>query len=51
MLWSAAVTEGYSAPIWMSFRQAKELGANVRKGEHGELVVYANTVTRTEQDA
>jgi antirestriction protein ArdC len=51
MLWSAAVTEGYGAPIWMTFRQDKELGTNVRKGEHGELVVYANTVTRTEQDA
>ena len=50
MLWSAAVSEGYSAPIWMTFRQAKELGANVRKGEKGELVVYANTITRTEQD-
>lgn len=50
MLWSAAVTEGYSAPIWMTFKQAKELGANVRKGEKGELVVYANTITRTEQD-
>lgn len=50
MLWFAAVSEGYSAPIWMTFRQAKELGANVRKGEKGELVVYANTVTRTEQD-
>ena len=50
MLWSAAVAEGYSAPIWMTFRQAKELGANVRKGEKGELVVYANTITRTEHD-
>ncbi len=50
MLWSAAVTEGYSAPIWMTFRQAKELGAGVRKGEKGELVVYANTITRTETD-
>lgn len=50
MLWSAAVTEGYSAPIWLTFRQAKELGANVRKGEKGELVVYANTITRTEHD-
>jgi len=48
MLWSAAVTEGYSAPIWMTFRQAKKLGSNVRKGEHGEMVVYDNTVTRTE---
>lgn len=51
MLWSAAVTEGYSAPIWMTFRQAKELKASVRKGEKGELVVYANTITRTEPDA
>ncbi len=50
MLWSAAVSAGYSAPIWMTFRQAKELGANVRKGEKGELVVYANTITRTETD-
>jgi antirestriction protein ArdC len=51
MLWSAAVSEGYSAPIWMTFRQAKELGAHVRKGEKGELVVYANTITRTEENA
>jgi len=51
MLWSAAVTEGYSAPIWMTYRQAKELGANVRKGEKGELVVYANTITRTEENS
>ncbi|MCG7983360.1 MAG: zincin-like metallopeptidase domain-containing protein [Candidatus Thiodiazotropha lotti] len=50
MLWSASVTEGYSAPIWMTFRQAKELGAHVRKGEKGELVVYANTITRTEEN-
>jgi len=50
MLWSAAVAEGYSAPFWMTFRQAKELGGHVRKGEKGELVVYANTITRTEAD-
>jgi len=50
MLWSAAVSSGYSAPIWMTFRQAQELGAHVRKGEKGELVVYANTITRTEID-
>jgi antirestriction protein ArdC len=50
MLWSAAVSSGYSAPIWMTFRQARELGGHVRKGEKGELVVYANTITRTEID-
>lgn len=51
MLWSAAVDRGYSAPIWMTYRQAAEMGAHVRKGEKGELVVYANKITRTETDA
>jgi antirestriction protein ArdC len=51
MLWSAAVAKGYSAPLWFTFRQAQELGGNVRKGEHGELVVYADRITRTETDA
>ena len=51
MLWSASVAKGYAAPIWMTFRQAVELGAHVRKGEEGNLVVYASTVTRTETDA
>jgi antirestriction protein ArdC len=32
----------------MTYKQAQELGANVRKGEHGSLVVYANTVSKTE---
>jgi antirestriction protein ArdC len=48
MLWSAAVVKGYSCPLWLTFKQAPELGGNVRKGEHGELVVYANRITRTE---
>jgi len=51
MLWSAAVAKGYSAPLWFTFRQAQELGAHVRKGEAGELVVYADRITRTETDA
>ena len=50
MLWQAASVCGYNAPIWMTFKQARDLGASVRKGEHGELVVYANTITRTEQN-
>lgn len=51
MLWSEAVAAGYNAPIWMTFRQALELGGNVRKGEHGATVVYASTFHKTEQDA
>ena len=48
MLWSAALEQGYAAPMWMTFRQALELGGNVRKGEKGSLVVYANRLTKTE---
>lgn len=50
MLWVASMEKGFSAPIWMTFRQAKELGAHVKKGEKGSLVVYANTYSRTETD-
>src|ERR1700720_2152751 len=50
MLWSAAIEKGYAAPIWMTFKQALELKACVRKGEHGSLVVYADKIIRTETD-
>jgi antirestriction protein ArdC len=39
MLWSEAIEKAYASPIWMTFRQAKTLGAHVRKGEEGSLVV------------
>ena len=51
MLWSEAMEKGYAAPIWMTFKQALELKANVRKGEHGSLVVYADKIIRTETDS
>jgi len=50
MLWGAAADHGYACPVWMTFKQALELGGCVRKGEHGSLVVYASTFTRTETD-
>jgi antirestriction protein ArdC len=49
-LWMSAAAQGFAAPIWMTFRQAIELDAHVRKGEKGSLVVYANAITRTEHD-
>ncbi|WOS62042.1 ArdC family protein [Sinorhizobium fredii] len=51
MLWGESVAKGYAAPMWMTFKQALELGANVRKGEHGSLVVYADRIRRKELDA
>jgi antirestriction protein ArdC len=51
MLWSEAIEKGYATPIWMTFKQALELNAHVRKGEHGSFVVYADKIIRTETDA
>jgi antirestriction protein ArdC len=48
MLWSAAITGGFAAPIWMTFNQAKELSGAVRKGSKGSLVVYADRIVHTE---
>ncbi len=39
-LWAAAHAAGYSAGIWGTYRQWHELGAQVRKGERGHLVVF-----------
>ena len=49
-LWASASVQGFAAPIWMTYRQAVELDAHVRKGEKGSPVVYANSITRNETD-
>lgn len=51
LLWSEAVARGFAAPIWMTFKQAVELGGTVRKGETGTTVVFASRFTKTEKDA
>jgi antirestriction protein ArdC len=48
MLWGEAMAKGFACPFWMTYRQAQELGAQVRKGEHGSLVVYADRIRKTE---
>lgn len=50
MLWGDAVLKGFACPIWMTYRQASELNGQVRKGENGSQVVYADRFTRTETD-
>ena len=41
---------GYASPYWVTFNQAKNLGANVRRGEHGTPVVFWKFGTREVQD-
>lgn len=49
LLWSETLACGYTANRWMTYQQAAELGAHVRKGEHGSLVVYADHLTTKEE--
>lgn len=51
LLWSEAMARGYAASIWMTFKQASELGAHVRKGEMSATVIYASRFTKTETNA
>jgi antirestriction protein ArdC len=48
LLWLAAMRQRFTNPLWMTYRQAAELGGQVRRGEKGSLVVYASTFTRRE---
>ncbi len=49
-LWASAMAQNFAAHIWMTFKQATELDAHIRKGEKGSLVVYADSITRKETD-
>jgi antirestriction protein ArdC len=35
-----AWAEGYESPYWLTFKQARERGGHVRKGEKGSLVIF-----------
>ena len=49
ILWGAVIERGFSAQSWLTFRQALGLGGNVRKGEKGTTVVYADRFTPNEE--
>ena len=42
ILWGSVIEHGFPGQSWLTFRQALGLGGNVRKGEHGTTVVYAD---------
>ena len=45
ILWGAVIQQGYPTQHWLTFRQALSLGGNVRKGERGTTIVYADRFT------
>ena len=44
ILMEAAVARGFDSPVWLTYRQASALGAQVRKGEKSTLCCYFEMV-------
>lgn len=50
MLWLSSELAGYAENTWMTYRQAQDLGGQVRKGEKGALVVKYGTFAPKERE-
>ena len=50
VLWVAAAVRGYGSPFWGTYRQWRELGAQVRRGERAALIVFYKEIDRSPQD-
>lgn len=51
LLWMESTARGYASPYWLTFKQAKERGGSVRKGEHGTTVVFWKRIEVEDKDA
>ncbi len=40
LLWDEAIAQGYSSNVWMTYKQAASLGAQVRKGERAVVCAH-----------
>jgi antirestriction protein ArdC len=50
ILWSRLFEEGFGSQRWLTYRQAQAMGGNVRKGERGTTICYADRFTPKEGD-
>lgn len=50
-LWAEAVISGYGCGVWASYRQWCKLGAQVRRGEQGAIIVFYKSLAGREDDA
>ena len=42
--------QGFTTPLFLTFKQCKDLGGNVKKGEKGTPIVYWNWINKTVKD-
>jgi len=45
-LWMVADMCGYASPYWMTYNQAKSLGAQVKKGEKSTIAIFYKSYTK-----
>jgi antirestriction protein ArdC len=45
-LWMVADMCGYASPTWMTYRQAQQLGGQVRKGEKSTIAIFYKSYTK-----
>lgn len=49
LLWITSMANGYSRTGWLTFKQAKEAGGSVRKGEKATQIVFVKPLTVKEK--
>ena len=50
LLAMTAENKGYNSPYWMTYKQAENLGGNVKKGEKSTVVIFWKRLSITETD-
>ncbi|EKM5760261.1 ArdC family protein [Cronobacter turicensis] len=50
LLWSSASEQGFKDSRWMTYKQAKAEGGQVRKGEHGTTAIFYTTLEKENDD-
>lgn len=49
LLWAESADRGYGSNVWLTYKQADSLGAQVRKGEKAVMCAYFERVTKKTQ--
>lgn len=50
LLWCSAAKQGFQDPRWLTYKQAQELGGQVRKGETGTTAIFYKTLEKEAED-
>jgi antirestriction protein ArdC len=51
ILWLTAMEQGYTSNAWLTFKQAKELGYSVKKGEKGTAISFYSSYKKESDES